>query len=262
MVNYHLHTNMSIDCQTSATDMCDAAIKAGLSHIAITDHFDIQDDDLIEYNLENTLEQYRKISEIYKNAPIEIACGIELGQAVQNPNRAKEILSHSEFDFVLASLHNMRNFEDFFFIDYKTIDVPSIMPLYYEELLEVAELSDFDSLAHFDYPKRYLTANKISLDYTIYDEQIIKIFKTLIKRDKSLELNTSGIGRENGDFMPSSRLLKLYFDVGGRNITIGTDCHDTDKITNGLTDGYSLFKEIGFDEITIYKHRKPIKIKL
>ena len=40
MYDYHTHTSFSTDCETSMSDMIDAACAAGLTEMAITDHYD------------------------------------------------------------------------------------------------------------------------------------------------------------------------------------------------------------------------------
>ena len=41
LVDYHMHSKYSFDGKHEIRDICDAAVKRGLSEIAITDHMDI-----------------------------------------------------------------------------------------------------------------------------------------------------------------------------------------------------------------------------
>ena len=42
MFDYHVHTEFSVDCATPMRDSCLAAIDAGITEIAFTDHVDFQ----------------------------------------------------------------------------------------------------------------------------------------------------------------------------------------------------------------------------
>lgn len=47
------------------------------------------------------------------NGKLKLLRGIELGQAMQNLAGADEALALDQFDFILASVHNVRNTQDF-----------------------------------------------------------------------------------------------------------------------------------------------------
>ena len=40
LCDYHNHTHFSADCDTPAEQMIEGAIRAGLTHLCITDHMD------------------------------------------------------------------------------------------------------------------------------------------------------------------------------------------------------------------------------
>jgi histidinol-phosphatase (PHP family) len=44
--DYHVHTEFSVDCKVPMSDSCRAAIAAGVTEIAFTDHVDHQPADM------------------------------------------------------------------------------------------------------------------------------------------------------------------------------------------------------------------------
>ncbi len=72
--------------------------------------------------------------------------GIELGQAIYNIQLANHILDKFNYDFVLGSIDNLPEMEDFFFMDYKDKDVYDLLSRYFQKELELG-WDGFDSLA-------------------------------------------------------------------------------------------------------------------
>ena len=52
----------------------------------------------------------------------------------------------------------------------------------------------------------------------------------MIADGKGIELNTSSRAYKLKSLMPSKEILKLYHDMGGKIITIGSDAHNADRI--------------------------------
>ncbi len=268
-IDCHTHSDNSFDGKSSLAHMCAKAFKLGLSVYAITDHFESNMELVPEFDffkaIDTSVKQAESLKAIYEKKGLTVLTGIELGQAVQNSQNAKKALEYN-YDMVIGSLHNNKGEEDFYFIPYKEMTLKEIYDLlerYFSELFEISKLSFFDTLAHLNYPLRYIIGNhKIDVDITRFYDIISEILKTLIRNDKSLELNTSGLRQNIKDFLPGKDIMKLYYDLGGRLVTIGSDAHNTEDLAKGIKEGYELLGEIGFSHITYYKERKPCYIEL
>lgn len=266
----HCHSKWSFDGQETTDDMCEQAIKIGLDVITITDHCEAngwntpQDSEfgdfakLLPQSVAHLKESQKKYS-----SQIKLLRGIELGQAMQNLEAADKALSLDNFDFVLGSVHNVRNTKDFYWLEYTEEYAKKILNVYFEEVLEVTNWNKFDSLAHLTYPLRYITGeHKIKIDINDYLAVIDKIFLTLIKNGKALEVNTSGLRQKIGVTMPDRFLLERYKKLGGSYITIGSDAHAVDDLGKGINDGLHLLKNIGFDSYTYFEKRKPVIVPI
>ena len=128
---------------------------------------------------------------------------------------------------------------------------------YFKELEEIVDLGLFDTLAHLTYPLRYFAEGGHTLSLEAHLPAIKRIFDKLISQGKALEVNTSGHRKGMGVSLPDNDILKLYYDMGGRYLTVGSDAHCADDIGADITKVYDDLKSIGFKYITSFTNRKP-----
>lgn len=259
----HTHSEHSFDGHHSCTLMCESAVEKGLKGIAITDHCEIDSKDCdFDKLCGNQFFDTTKSAKIFSKE-IKVYKGIEMGQAIYNKPLAESILNKYKYDFVLGSIHNLENMEDFFFLDYNHYDVYKLLEKYFENIYKLCEWNRFDSLAHLTYPLRYITGKyKIRVDLSKFSEVINSILALLIKNEKALEINTSGFFNEMQDILPSADIVKKYKELGGKYITIGSDSHFCDKIGMGIEQGMDAALKCGFTHITVFENREPELIEI
>ena len=103
-------------------------------------------------------------------------------------------MQDNRLDFVIASLHELKNKPYFYFLDYRTEDVPKLLEQYFSELLTLCQWGKFDVLGHMTYPLRYIEGEAgIPVDLSAYEEQIHECLQALVNNGCGLELNTSGL---------------------------------------------------------------------
>ena len=263
LVDLHTHSDHSFDGKQSCMLLCETAVAKGASCIAITDHCEI--DSKTEDFRALCTNQYVETFECkrYFEGQLLVLQGIELGQAIYNIPLANHILDKFNYDFVLGSIHNLPEMEDFFFMDYKDKDVYDLLSRYFQKELELAKWDGFDSLAHLTYPLRYMVGEqKIPVDMTRFDDVIGEIFETLIKNHKALEINTSGIAMPLGDTLPGEAYIQRFHDMGGQYITVGSDAHVPEKLCGNVDKGMALAKKCGFDYVTIFNRREPMLVPI
>lgn len=264
----HTHSINSFDAQNSVEEMCQSAVDNGLYAIAITDHCEAPMisqghsceygcfDERIPKSVSDTLIAKQKFGNNLK-----VLCGLELGEPMHDQELTKHALSYGNFDFILASVHNIRNYDDFYFLDYKNVDISTILKQYFDELAETASFEHFDSLAHLTYPLRYIKSSLGVLpDLSSYSKQIDDIFNILITNNKALEINVSGLFKGLETTLPDKAIIKRFKELGGKYITLGTDAHSTEFVGKGLEKGIEIAKECGFTQYTIFENHNPILI--
>jgi histidinol-phosphatase (PHP family) len=262
--DYHLHTNASGDSAESIDNVIKQAMALGLEDIAITDHYDynypdpsfceLLDFDAYGKTLDRVIRQYADI--------IRITPGIELGLRTDGQEKLNTALEKYPFEFVIGSIHS---------VDSYPIDMSSYRRAYgdkkatvryYEYLYEAikANISSFDVCGHLNVIDRYVD----NIQQEKYYMHIIEdIFKLLIENDKGIEVNTScyryGMGART---TPTLEMLRIFRQLGGEIITIGSDAHRASDVGNGLDRGLEMIITAGFRNVCTYKDRWPIFNKI
>ena len=255
----HTHSECSFDGNDSVNMMCEQSATAGLYSITITDHCECNEfyQNNFRADIERSVHDTARARAMYLDR-IRVLTGIELGQPTQDTEAAKEALSLAHYDFVLGSLHNLRGEQDFYFLDYTPESAEKLLDRYWSELLELAEQNLFDSLAHMDYPLRYIIGNgDIHITLEKYRDQIDAILRVLVRNDKAIEINTSGLRQAIGRTLPDVDIISRYRELGGKYVTIGSDAHYWKDIGSGVEDAMQLLLKCGFTYFTIYQKREP-----
>lgn len=263
IIDMHTHSNFSFDGNDCCELLCQSAIKKGASAIAVTDHCDIDGDDLDADKLcRAQINELCACQDKY-NDRISVIKGLEIGQGIYRKEQTEKLLSDYKYDFVLGSLHNLENMEDFYFLDYKNYDVDKLLTQYFEDLLRLAQWGAFDSLAHLTYPLRYIVAReKINVDMGKYLQLTDAILETLAVNKKALEINTSGLFMDMKDTLPNIEFVKRFKYIGGEYITIGSDSHYADKVCQGIEQGLDIAYCSGFRHTAVYMNHQPILIEI
>ncbi len=256
----HVHTDNSADCNEPMENTVKSAIEKGIEVLAFTDHcdltyFDIRDNDK---SIGEAFKQAENLREKYKDK-IKILSGIELGEYIYNKSLGDYMLKSFDYDVVIASIHVRRDNTVFSFTDYskeKEADINELLEEYFEDLYELSQNMDYDILAHLNIPYRYINGKyKRGFDSREFDEIITKILKTVIKREKALEINTSGV-TTFGTLFPDEWIIEKYYDLGGRIITIGADSHASENVGSGFDQVEEYMKKVGFTGYCYFEKRK------
>lgn len=261
----HTHTLFS-DAKKTVAEMCEAAVGR-VDEICITDHFEpvLEFTGIYQDYDENEAEkQIREQAERFKGK-LTVSYGIELGQPHQEPEKTKRLLSAHEFDFIIGSIHSLRDKDDFCHYDYRNYSEDELKRMiddYVDETHEMIELGGFCSLGHFGYPLRYLYNCKREYDILSHKSGIEKMIELLIRNNIALEVNTASLHYSLAKVLAYPEIVDKYFRMGGRLITIGSDSHSSDDIGHAIPETQQMLKNIGFTEFTVYRKGRPVWMKL
>ena len=262
----HNHTNSSEDSKCPIDDLCISHIEKGTSAFAVTDHFNIEanggEKDICSF-IYDSFEKATIAQEKYGDK-IEILRGIEVGAAMWDKDIAQEMLSSLDFDVVIGSVHTAKTkdisipYSWMDFTDVSQDKIEALLESYFNEVLNTALYSDYDILAHINCPYRYLNGKfHKGLDELKYEPIIREILSAVIKRGKSLEVNTSNCSFAPSFFMPDNRILSIYHDLGGTLLTMGSDAHVAANARISFDEAEKMLKNLGFTELCVYRKRKP-----
>lgn len=257
MYDFHLHSTVSYDGHSTPEQMVQAAIDCGLKEICFTDHLDYQRC-VPRSKTTFPLEQYRRAYKHLHDSKLTIRFGVEVGLANWNREDVEKDLLGFAYDFVLGSVHFIED-EDPYLPPYWAGRDPLMAERqYFEEMLQCVQLHDnFDVLGHLTYIskcKAHPCPRIIPLES--YRDLVAEIMKTLIEKGKGMEVNTSGMDR-CGDYLPSIPYLRLFRDLGGKIVTIGSDAHDSRRVGQYIPDAYHMVKEV-FGHVCTFQNRQPV----
>ena len=284
LADYHIHCKYSDDSEEDLEKIIETAINKGIGEICFTDHVDYGiklDKDVFEKIDENAKKDWIKkigridlnvdypnyfkeieeLREKYKDK-ITIRQGLEFGMQVHTIKDFQKLFDKykEKFDFVILSCHQV-NDKEFWTNEFqKGKSIDEYNAEYYEEIYRVmSRYSDYSILGHLDHIQRY---NETIYPFEKSREIIVKILKKVIEDNKGIEVNTSSFRYRLKELTPERDILKLYHELGGKIITIGSDAHKAENVGEHIPYIQEELKKIGFIDICTFDKMKPIFHKL
>ena len=269
--DYHTHTIFSDDSEYPMEECVKDAIYLGIKEICFTDHvdygvkYDLKDlkpeeveGKILNVDFEKYFAELDRVRELYKDE-ISIKNGLEFGIQKHTISKFENLFEKSPLDFVIMSVHEIDDKElwDHSFQDGKTEE--EYYRLYFENIYYLVQnYHNYSVLGHLDLLKRY--DEKDGYNPFVENKEIItKILKYIIADGKGIELNTSSIKYKLDDLMPSRDILKLYLELGGEILTIGSDSHSKKDLLNShIEELKQELRDIGFKKFCTFEKMKPI----
>lgn len=264
ITDHHVHSEFSGDCNTPMEDIVERAIKLGLKEVMFTEHQDFEypsKEICFEINIQEYVETIKRLKEKYKE--IDILMGIEIGYQPGLNDKINNLLNSYPFDFVICSIHAWNGMA----LDKGHLFQGKTQKGGYREYFEnlkycVENFQNCDVYGHLDFIVRYGNFQNKILRYKDYKDIIDKILKTIINNGKGIELNTSGLRYNLNTMHPNKDILKRYFELGGKIVTLGSDAHRVDELGADFDIALKQLRQIGFTDITTFKNRKASLIKI
>lgn len=266
LTDYHTHSRVSPDSRATMVDMVESAMAHGVQEICFTDHFEPHYWDLTPRRADDweaLLAEFSTVSTQYVDK-IKVRLGMELGEVTMDLPKVEEMLKTAPpMDFIIGSVHRLSKAYDYVDLhDFKPKSVAEAQAAISDYLNVVQAQCDwgkFTVLGHITLPLRYFCMTMgMDVTYDNHRDQVAQIYKTLIDKGLGMELNTT-----RGDYnCPQEDLLRLYYDLGGRCITTGSDAHQPHHVAAGLAEGQALLQACGFTYVSSFEHGKELRHKL
>lgn len=263
MFDFHVHTYYSGDCSIAMEDYIAPALSKGIKGICFTDHLDIDfpnQNVKFHFDYSKYLNEINQLKDKYKGK-LEIFVGIEFGMQPHILEIEQSFFLNKSFDYILGSLHTAgrKDLYDGDFLQNHSEHQGIIK--YFEDLIYCAKnFKRYNNVGHLDVIARYVS--KGGFNASSYMDYIEEVLRIVIQENKGIELNTSGKRYDLPNFHPEPSILKLYKDLGGEVITLGSDSHNPSTLAHGFDEAAELLQRSGFKYYTIFKNGKPEFIKL
>ena len=266
----HNHTShFSSDARMTAKELIDACKKLQMNGVSVTEHYEgdyphdigeVQIFDIPEY-----IEAFKSWREYADGFPVY--CGIELGYQKHLCSFYDDMIAKYSFDEVILSNHLYAGKDPYFFRECYEEDMLTVYRKYIEEMAEMAEkCNNYDIVGHYDYINRYAPYEQPQIKYAQCPEEFDRFFSAIISKDKCLEINTRSVDkmRKKGfsDCLPDKEILARYYEMGGRNISLGSDSHGSETLCIHFQEVAEYLRSFGFTENSYYVARKRHAEKL
>ena len=253
------------DGKNTPREMVEAAIKAGFTDFGFSSHSRIE----VITESWNTRDEdgYRKeilaLKKEYADK-INLYCGLEVDY-YSLPRFDKG------YDYLIDSVHLLKADGKYYGVDESASkleecikeafqgDCYKMTKVYYDTVCRMIEERKPELLCHVD------LVTKFNDGMRFFDEgdkrYLLPLFDTLylaVKSGAVIEVNYGAIARGcKTTPYPASYLLPFLKERKAR-LLIGADCHNSDFISFGFSDGAKLLKENGFKAITVYENGEYI----
>lgn len=271
MFDSHNHTEYSHDSDCEMDLLCRTAKSKGFSGIVISDHCDIQyykDDPSCMDNVKKSVIEANRIKRKYEG-DLTVLAGIELGEAIWNPEAVRHLLAPMQLDVILSSVHSVRykNFEASFsmidFSDWNDVRLNEYMNQYFDDMQEMVDTVDMDILTHLTNPLKYINGKYgHCVSCEPYMRKIDAVLKTIIQREIALELNISCVASAHHATMPDETIIRRYKDLGGNLVTIGSDAHRAECFGVHFDYALNLLKKCGFTQYVYFRNRTCTAVEI
>ncbi|MGC4191866.1 MAG: histidinol-phosphatase [Thermomicrobiales bacterium] len=264
MFDYHVHTTRSVDCHTLIEASCEAAIRRGITEIAFTDHVDFEpaDEGYGFYDYAGFMADIDRVRQRFGDR-LTILAGAEIDFNTRTASQVAEFRGSHEFDFVIGSVHFGDGGEIIFprYFAGRTLD--EVFLPYYEHIQAAAESGLFDTIGHLDLPQRYAPPEAGTYEPLRYEAQVRPIFQAIIDCGISFEINTSGLRQAPKSTMPGLDLVRVFADMGGQTVTLGSDSHVAETIGAGFDTALAMLAEAGIPTVSSFRggHRTLVPLE-
>ena len=201
-------------------------------------------------------ETFKEMRALYDDK-IELKLGLEFGMQAHTIEKYEKLFARFPFDFIILSVHEVED-KEFWTQDFQRGRTQKeYNERYYEELLYLVQhYHNYSVLGHMDLITRYDKAGIYSFEKL--KPILTEILKTVITDGKGIEVNTSSHRYGLSDLTPSRDILKLYRELGGTIITIGSDSHKPEHLGAFIDETKQELKTLGFKEFCTFDKMKPI----
>ena len=222
----HMHTKYSADSEMVASEAIAKAHRLGLG-VVFTEHFDYDIPGGVDFTF--VPEDYCKEYESLCSQSVRL--GVEIGMEDIARQPAADFIKRAPFDLVIGSIHLLDRLDIYYPDFYIGKDKKTAYHKYFAAMAEEAAVGDFDVLAHIDYICRAAPYDDPEIDYATFKEDIDRVLKIVIEREKVLEFNTRRLDtrRSLKELVP---IYSRYKELGGKYVTVGSDAHRVEAVGN------------------------------
>ena len=267
LCDYHVHSTYS-DGKSTLRENVEYAISLGMDVIGFSEHSYVIGS-TYGMKAENVSDYIREISALKEEyrGRITVLCGFEKDYYSKD--------DESLFDYVIGSLHFIRNGEKLIDVDH-TADISkgiindlfggdalSYCEAYFKTLGTLFGNVKADMIGHFDLINKFSEKGlPFDTDSPRYVKACTDALDSLLVHSVPFEINTGAMSRGYRSApYPSCEILRYIKERGG-SIILNSDSHDAKNLCYGFDNAKALAKECGFKSRIILTENGKKEIEL
>jgi histidinol-phosphatase (PHP family) len=260
--NFHTHSNYCDGKSTIATIVSEAE-KSGLKAIGLSSHAPLPFPKPWAMNAAKFREYRDEIEYFRSSSVISIYAGLEVDYI---PGKLGPSHFASQLDYTIGSIHFVESFKD---NNAWEIDGPT--SLFDEGLTNIFNGNVREAVSRYFELTRMMMLNdppdivghldKIKIHNTIrpyfdeaeawYEEQIMQTLATIREVGAIVEINTRGVyQKKSATTYPSPWVIHQMLQMN-IPVTLSSDAHQADDLTNGFADAAEMLFDIGYRSLHV-----------
>ncbi len=272
LIDYHLHTGVTIDAKMKEIDACERALSRGIREIAFTNHVMLNQPNYL-MSPQACAAHWERVQECQERYPgLTIRLGLEVDyypgsqHEIAGVIREYEELIGRPFDLILGSVHELNGV---FFSNkqqapalYKDRYLADLYREYFALATEAVYSRLFDVMAHPDLIKKYVGELTPTLDFAQYASSASSYVDALLETGIGMEVNTKGLKLKVNEAYPSGELLRMYVSRAAAAgidpvFSLGSDAHSVEDVGDFIAEGAALLRSLGVVQIARFQaHRR------
>ena len=246
MIDSHIHTELSGDASLLLEDVVRNANRWGLSGVCTAEHVDLipSDSRFAVYSHEEATARITRLRDRYPQTLLGL--GVEITYREEAEDQIRSFLADHPLDMAMGSVHDVgaQYLREWVAQERDNrVSLRTSLYPYVTLLRKMANSGLFDVLGHLDYIKRYDTRLRSMTLLKLFEREIAETLEKQITGGGIIELNISGLRHACQEAYPSLPILRLYRELGGCAVTIGSDAHTLAHMNLPLSLAVDLVRE-------------------
>ncbi len=256
MIDYHVHTSVSPDGQSTHEQYIARAELIGCDGICFTDHLDLGYSKK-QFENADVFDKMPDFEKLKASTDIKVLRGIEAGFNPLTVEATKELLRGQKLDYVINSVHEVDGIDPYFDEYYQGKTREQAYGRYLEAVFESLDAPyDYSVVGHLGYVFRNSPYPLPIMEWNEFSDLYDAILMRIIYLGKGLEVNTSAFTRLQSP-MPCMSVIRRYIELGGEIITLGSDAHAVRRLCDGFAEAKQLLLSSGARYIATFEDMKP-----
>jgi histidinol-phosphatase (PHP family) len=268
LTDYHLHLRPDEAAATAADHFTEAnaeryleaARAAGIDELGVSEHIDRFADglEIWDHQLWRDwgVDDLAAYCEFVRTTPLRL--GIEMDFIAGREDRIASVLDRHDFDYVVGSVHFIREHGaavdwDVWDIWESVSDPDKVWKLYFDTLEEAVRTGLYDILAHPDLVKVWGDGRpQPERDPRFYYEPVIG---AIAEADIAVEFSTAGWRKPVAEQYPSRAFAEMCLEVGAP-FALSSDAHLPEQVGFGYERAVETLRDWGVEEICVFSNRE------